>query len=109
MLGEPPICAHFIRAKFAESPKIGPNDFASPTLADAANTIVAGHGRVAAAKLLKMATVPTVEVADILRDAQRRMNCLNPRVGIRNQVAQRDSKSRLSRAKDKRRKEKKLR
>lgn len=45
--------------------------FASPVLVDAADRIVAGHGRVAAARELGMATVPTVRL-DHLTPAQCR-------------------------------------
>ena len=34
--------------------------FVSPVLTDSSNTIIAGHGRVAAAKLLGMPDIPTV-------------------------------------------------
>jgi hypothetical protein len=45
--------------------------FNSPVLVDAANGIIAGHGRVLAARKLGLATVPTVELAH-LSEAQKR-------------------------------------
>jgi len=36
--------------------------FTNPVLIDAKNTIIAGHGRVEAAKLLKLSTVPTTRL-----------------------------------------------
>jgi len=45
--------------------------FTNPVLIDAASGILAGHGRVEAAKLLGMTEVPTIELA-ALNDEQRR-------------------------------------
>lgn len=45
--------------------------FVNPVLVDEGGEIIAGHGRVMAAKLLGMATVPTIERGG-LSDAQRR-------------------------------------
>jgi DNA modification methylase len=45
--------------------------FLSPVVADAAGELIAGHGRVAAAKRLKLATVPVVRI-EHLDDAQKR-------------------------------------
>ena len=45
--------------------------FTNPVLIDAANTILAGHGRVEAAKLLGMATVPCVRLEN-MTPAQKR-------------------------------------
>ena len=45
--------------------------FNSPILVDESNTIIAGHGRVEAAKLLGLSVVPTIRV-DHLTDAQKR-------------------------------------
>src|ERR1700681_2142139 len=45
--------------------------FVSPVLIDGSNGIIAGHGRVAAAKLLGMRDIPTVRV-DHLTPAQLR-------------------------------------
>jgi ParB-like chromosome segregation protein Spo0J len=45
--------------------------FNSPILIDEANIIIAGHGRVEAAKLLGLETVPTIRL-DHLTDAQKR-------------------------------------
>lgn len=45
--------------------------FTNPVLIDAANSIIAGHGRVMAAKQLGMATVPCLRV-DWLTEAQQR-------------------------------------
>ena len=39
--------------------------FANPILVNASNMIVAGHGRAAAARLLKMSTVPTICLQDL--------------------------------------------
>jgi DNA modification methylase len=50
---------------------IGQYGFVNPVLIDGSDGIIAGHGRVAAAKLLKMADVPTVRV-DHLTQAQLR-------------------------------------
>ena len=50
---------------------IGQFGFVNPVLIDGSDGIIAGHGRVAAAKLLKMADVPTVRV-DHLTQAQLR-------------------------------------
>src|SRR5262245_4119921 len=40
-------------------------DFTVPVLFDAENNILAGHGRVEAAKLLGMKTVPTIAIEDL--------------------------------------------
>lgn len=45
--------------------------FTNPILIDATNQIVAGHGRLEAAKLLNMATVPTIQLPH-LSDIERR-------------------------------------
>lgn len=45
--------------------------FTNPILIDETNTIIAGHGRLAAAKKLSMATVPTVKLSG-LTDAQKK-------------------------------------
>ena len=45
--------------------------FVSPLLVDASGTLIAGHGRLAAAKMLKYATVPVVRI-DHLDEAQKR-------------------------------------
>lgn len=45
--------------------------FANPVLTDSANTIIAGHGRVAAAKLLGMAELPTVRLEGLTADQIR--------------------------------------
>lgn len=45
--------------------------FLSPVVADAAGELIAGHGRVAAAKLLKLTAVPVVRI-EHLDDAQKR-------------------------------------
>ena len=45
--------------------------FVNPVLVDEGGEIIAGHGRVMAAKLLEMATVPTIERGG-LSDAQKR-------------------------------------
>ena len=45
--------------------------FCNPVLIDKANGIIAGHGRVRAADLLKLATVPCIRL-DHLTDAQKR-------------------------------------
>lgn len=45
--------------------------FTNPVLVDGANTILAGHGRVEAARLLKMAEVPTLRI-EHLTDAQKK-------------------------------------
>jgi DNA modification methylase len=45
--------------------------FNNPVLIDGNNNIVAGHGRVAAAKLLGLVSVPTVKI-DYLTDAEKR-------------------------------------
>ncbi len=45
--------------------------FTNPALIDADNTLIAGHGRVEAAKALGMASVPTIRI-DHLTDAQKR-------------------------------------
>lgn len=45
--------------------------FTNPVLVDGAGTIVAGHGRVLAAKQLGLATVPTIDVG-WMSEAQRR-------------------------------------
>jgi DNA modification methylase len=45
--------------------------FTNPVLVDAEGTILAGHGRVEAAKLLKLAEVPTICI-DHLTDAQKK-------------------------------------
>ena len=44
--------------------------FTNPILIDSCNRIIAGHGRVEAAKILAMERVPTIR----LREAQRRAN-----------------------------------
>ena len=43
----------------------------NPILVDGANGIIAGHGRLAAARLLKMDTVPVIELAG-MTDAQKK-------------------------------------
>jgi hypothetical protein len=45
--------------------------FTNPVLLDEANTIIAGHGRVSAAKLLGIAEVPTIQLKDLSTDAIR--------------------------------------
>jgi DNA modification methylase len=45
--------------------------FANPVLLDETSTIVAGHGRVAAAKLLGMEMVPTIQLAGLSEDQIR--------------------------------------
>jgi len=45
--------------------------FANPVLLDRNNTVVAGHGRVAAAKLLGMSEVPTIRLANLSPDQVR--------------------------------------
>jgi DNA modification methylase len=50
---------------------IGKFGFNNPVLVDSDNRIVAGHGRVEAAKLLGLTTVPTIQL-DHLSDAERR-------------------------------------
>ena len=45
--------------------------FTSPVLIDAENAILAGHGRVAAAKLLGMAEVPCVRIETMSADEKR--------------------------------------
>jgi ParB-like nuclease family protein len=55
--------------KIAES--INAFGFTNPVLIDHANTIVAGHGRVAAAKLLGMDRVPTVRLEGLSPDQIR--------------------------------------
>src|ERR1700680_4805614 len=45
--------------------------FTNPILTDENNTIVAGHGRVEAAKLIGMAKVPTVRLENLTEDQIR--------------------------------------
>ena len=45
--------------------------FTNPVLLDRSNTIIAGHGRVAAAKLLGMSEVPTVRLENLSPDQVR--------------------------------------
>jgi len=45
--------------------------FTNPVLVDAGNRIIAGHGRVAAAKLLDRATVPVIRIEDLSDDQIR--------------------------------------
>jgi ParB-like chromosome segregation protein Spo0J len=45
--------------------------FTNPVLIDGDNTILAGHGRVAAAGLLNMATVPCVRIETMTPDEKR--------------------------------------
>ena len=45
--------------------------FVNPVLVDGAGMVLAGHGRLAAAKMLSMTSVPTILIAD-LSDAQKR-------------------------------------
>lgn len=45
--------------------------FTNPVLLDESNTIVAGHGRVSAAKLLGMTEVPTIRLVDLSADEIR--------------------------------------
>lgn len=45
--------------------------FTNPVLVDEKNTIIAGHGRVAAAKLLAMEQVPTICLSDLTPDQIR--------------------------------------
>src|SRR5260370_24295051 len=45
--------------------------FTNPILTDGNNTIVAGHGRVQAAKLIVMAKVPTVRLGNLTPDQIR--------------------------------------
>jgi DNA modification methylase len=45
--------------------------FTNPVLLDETNTIIAGHGRVSAAKLLGIAEVPTIQLKDLSADAIR--------------------------------------
>jgi DNA modification methylase len=45
--------------------------FTNPVLLDEANTIIAGHGRVLAAKLLGIAEVPTIRLGDLSPDQIR--------------------------------------
>lgn len=42
-----------------------------PIIVDANNTIIAGHGRLAAAKKLGMDTVPTIQITDLTPEQQR--------------------------------------
>jgi hypothetical protein len=51
--------------------------FTNPVLVDGENGIVAGHGRVLAAHLLRMTEVPRSEIA-YLTDAQRKKQCRAP-------------------------------
>ena len=44
--------------------------FTNPVLVDGANGIIAGHGRVLAARQLGMATVPVIELAHLTRGAE---------------------------------------
>src|SRR5258706_3637335 len=60
-------------------------DFINPVLIDGSNGIIAGHGRVAAAKLLGMGDIPTVRV-DHLTPAQvraelKRRSAIEPLIG----------------------------
>src|SRR6266702_4126807 len=45
--------------------------FTNPVLIDGTSTIIAGHGRVAAAKLLGMQEVPTIQLDKLTRDQIR--------------------------------------
>ena len=45
--------------------------FNNPVLVDNSNTIIAGHGRVAAAKLLGLSSVPTIRLENLSRDQIR--------------------------------------
>ena len=45
--------------------------FNNPVLLDASNTIIAGHGRVAAAKLLGLSSVPTIRLENLSPDEIR--------------------------------------
>jgi DNA modification methylase len=45
--------------------------FTNPVLIDRAHTIIAGHGRVAAAKLLELDRVPTIRLEDLTEDQIR--------------------------------------
>ena len=42
--------------------------FINPVILDETNTIIAGHGRVSAAKLLGIAEVPTIRLEDLTPD-----------------------------------------
>lgn len=55
--------------KIAQS--IGTFGFTNPLLVDGDNTIVAGHGRLGAAKLLGMDRVPTIRLGDLTPDQVR--------------------------------------
>src|SRR5260370_42172087 len=55
--------------------------FANPVLVSANREVIAGHGRLAAARLLGLASVPIVVLAD-MTEADRRAN-----VSFRNQTA----------------------
>lgn len=50
---------------------IGAFGFTNPVLVDWNNNIIAGHGRVAAAKLLRMEQVPTIRLENLTRDQIR--------------------------------------
>jgi hypothetical protein len=45
--------------------------FTNPILLDGENGILAGHGRLAASKLLEMKEVPTIQLADLSEDQKR--------------------------------------
>ena len=55
--------------------------FTNPVLIDAAGGILAGHGRVEAAKLLGMTAVPTIELAALNEDQRRAYAIADNRLG----------------------------
>src|SRR5258708_25272346 len=55
--------------------------FTNPVLIDAANGILAGHGRVEAAKLLGMTELPTVELAALNEEQRRAYAIADNRLG----------------------------
>jgi len=71
---------HQIRQIAASIKEFG---FANPVLIDFRNTIVAGHGRVAAAKLLGLPQVPTISLQGLTEDQIRAYVIADNRLGER--------------------------
>src|SRR5262245_56080602 len=56
--------------------------FVNPILIDRTNTVVAGHGRLAAAKLLGMTAVPTIRLEDLTDDQIRALVIADNKIAV---------------------------
>jgi ParB-like chromosome segregation protein Spo0J len=75
---------------------IGVFGFTNPILIDRAATIVAGHGRVEAAKLLGLETVPTICLENLNQDQIRAYILADNKLGGESGLGQRDSGHRVT-------------